>query len=98
MNDLKLKRTNLAPNVFGAKLFTPSFGSFVFLKISLGQFEIFFTHFGIKFETNIILIENTFFFWVYIYNLSNKKVCMCVLTYILVSQLTPTNKNSYLRP
>ena len=32
--------------------------------------------------SNIILIENTKFFfffgWVYIYNLSNKKVCVCV--------------------
>ena len=44
---------------------------------------------------------------VYIYNLSNKKVCVCVCIYvsvgvvlinILVLQLGPPNKNSWLRP
>ena len=65
--------------------------------------------------SQIILIENTklFFFFVYIYNLSNKKcvyiikkrtyvyIYMCVevvLINVLASHLAPPNKNSWLRP
>ena len=100
-------QNKIAPTCLESNLFLQVLNhSYIYIYILnfISSTEISFTHFGIQFETNIILIESTkgFFFFL--------GVCVCVrererererekeqggcLTNILVSQLSSPNKNS----